>query len=147
MMVQPHATSRYNVVSTAFSVKNLVQNLIAGNDVRQHLLKFGSDIALSKIGGKALGQLFKVIGRASKYVLRIGQARRTVASVGVGPLHHIATNKNCISTLRGGPWSPKLAKIFKKAKMKLNDKANKVRIPGHKGPHAEAYHQRIYDCL
>jgi len=61
--------------------------------------------------------------------------------------HHIATNKNWISTLRGGPWSPKFEKLFKKAGLTLEDAANKVPIPAHRGPHSEAYHQEIYDRL
>jgi hypothetical protein len=31
--------------------------------------------------------------------------------------------------------------------MTLKDAANKVRVPGHHGPHPEAYHQAIYDRL
>ena len=31
--------------------------------------------------------------------------------------------------------------------MSLEDAANKVHIPGHFGPHPEAYHQAIYDRL
>jgi hypothetical protein len=31
--------------------------------------------------------------------------------------------------------------------MTLEAAANKVRIPGHFGPHPEAYHQAIYDRL
>ncbi len=58
--------------------------------------------------------------------------------------HHIATNKNWISTLRGGPWSPRFEKLFKKAGLTLEDAANKVRIPAHRGPHPEAYHDEIY---
>ncbi len=61
--------------------------------------------------------------------------------------HHIATNKNWLSTLRGGPWSPRFQKFFKKAGLTLEDAANKVRIPAHRGPHPEAYHQEIYDRL
>jgi hypothetical protein len=51
------------------------------------------------------------------------------------------------STHRGGPWTPKLKKFFDKAGMSMEDVANKVRIPGHKGPHPQAYHERIYQRL
>jgi hypothetical protein len=68
-------------------------------------------------------------------------------SAGREPEHHIATNKNWVSTLRGGPWSPKLEKLFEKAGMTLEDAANKVRVPGHQGPHPEAYHREILDRL
>jgi hypothetical protein len=64
-----------------------------------------------------------------------------------GSVHHIATNKNWVSTLQGGPWSPIFDKIFKKAGMTLEDAANKVSIPGHYGPHPEAYHQAIFEKL
>jgi hypothetical protein len=61
--------------------------------------------------------------------------------------HHIATNKNGLSTLRGGPWTPRFQRIFAKAGMKLNDPANKVYIQGHKGPHPQAYHEEIFRRL
>lgn len=61
--------------------------------------------------------------------------------------HHLATNKNWISALRGGPWSPRFAKIFKRAGMTLEDAENIVRLPGHAGPHSEAYHKFIYRAL
>jgi hypothetical protein len=64
-----------------------------------------------------------------------------------GPGHHIATDKNWISTLRGGPWSPKFEAIFNRAGMNLTDIENIVSVPGHKGPHPEAYHQKIFERL
>ncbi len=64
-----------------------------------------------------------------------------------GEIHHIATVENEKSTHRGGPWTPKFKKFFDKAGMSMEDTANKVRIPGHKGPHPQAYHERIYQRL
>jgi hypothetical protein len=64
-----------------------------------------------------------------------------------GPLHHLGTNKNFVSTARGGPWSPKFKSIFDKAGLDLDDALNKINVPGHKGPHPEAYHQLVYDRL
>ena len=64
-----------------------------------------------------------------------------------GEIHHIATVENEKSTHRGGPWTPKFKKFFDKAGMSMEDMANKVRIPGHKGPHPQAYHERIYQRL
>jgi hypothetical protein len=61
--------------------------------------------------------------------------------------HHIATNKNSASTLRGGPWTPRFKALFARAGMKLNDPANRVYIQGHKGPHPKAYHEAVYDRL
>ncbi len=59
----------------------------------------------------------------------------------------MATNKNFKSTARGGPWSPKFKALFDKAGIDLDDALNKIRIPGHKGPHPELYHQTVYDRL
>jgi hypothetical protein len=64
-----------------------------------------------------------------------------------GPLHHICTNKNCVSTVRGGPWTPRFEAIFERAGMNLDDALNTVRVPGHAGPHPQAYHQAVYDRL
>ncbi|PTL75917.1 AHH domain-containing protein [Vitiosangium sp. GDMCC 1.1324] len=64
-----------------------------------------------------------------------------------GDIHHIATVENEKSTHRGGPWTPRLKRSFDKAGMSMEDPANKVRIPGHKGPHPRAYHERIYQRL
>jgi hypothetical protein len=64
-----------------------------------------------------------------------------------GDIHHIATVENMKSTARGGPWTPLLKKIFDRAGMSMEDPANKVRVPGHKGPHPEEYHQTVYRHL
>ncbi|RKG52826.1 hypothetical protein D7X30_32935 [Corallococcus sp. AB011P] len=61
--------------------------------------------------------------------------------------HHIATNKWWEATHNGGPWSPQFQRLFDRAGMSLDDPANKVRVPGHKGPHPEAYHQRVLSRL
>ncbi|MFY2561713.1 AHH domain-containing protein [Corallococcus terminator] len=61
--------------------------------------------------------------------------------------HHIATNKWWDSFNNGGPWSPEFKKLFDRAGMSLNDAANKVRVPGHKGPHPEAYHLEVFRRL
>lgn len=66
---------------------------------------------------------------------------------GEGDIHHIATVENEKSPARGGPWTPQLKKFFDKAGMSMDDPANKVRIPGHKGPHPEAYHQEVFRRL
>jgi len=73
------------------------------------------------------------------------------SSVGVvaagGPEHHIATNKNSESDVRGGPWTPKFQDIFDRAGMSLDDAANRVHVPGHKGPHPEQYHREVFRRL
>jgi DNA uptake protein ComE-like DNA-binding protein len=64
-----------------------------------------------------------------------------------GHEHHIATNKNDVSDARGGPWTPLFEQLFKRAGMSLDDPANKVRVRGHKGPHPQEYHERVYRRL
>ncbi|WP_164010426.1 AHH domain-containing protein [Pyxidicoccus trucidator] len=61
--------------------------------------------------------------------------------------HHLATIRNEISTARGGPWTPRFRDLFKKAGMKLGDPENIVPVAGHKGPHPQRYHERIYERL
>jgi len=61
--------------------------------------------------------------------------------------HHLATNKNDDSGVRGGPWTPRFERIFTKAGMGLDDDANKVNLLGHFGPHPEEYHGEIFRRL
>ncbi|MCY1031623.1 AHH domain-containing protein [Corallococcus sp. BB11-1] len=60
-----------------------------------------------------------------------------------GPIHHICTNKNLISAVTGGPWTPRCEDVFKKAGMTLESASNKVRLNGHEGPHPEKYHNAV----
>jgi hypothetical protein len=64
-----------------------------------------------------------------------------------GHEHHIATNKWDDATHNGGPWTPKFKEVFDRAGMSLDDPTNKVRIPGHKGPHPREYHEEIFERL
>ncbi|QRN97450.1 AHH domain-containing protein [Archangium violaceum] len=64
-----------------------------------------------------------------------------------GHIHHIGTVRNNESSARGGPWTPRLKEFFDKAGMSMEDLANKVRVPGHKGPHPEEYHQEVFQRL
>ncbi|MCP3139215.1 AHH domain-containing protein [Pyxidicoccus xibeiensis] len=61
--------------------------------------------------------------------------------------HHLATDKNNISTAQGGPWTPQFKRIFKKAGMKLGDRENIVPVDGHQGPHPRAYHDMVFRRL
>lgn len=61
--------------------------------------------------------------------------------------HHLATDKNDVSSVHGGPWTPVFELIFAKAGMSLQDPANLVYLAGHQGPHPEAYHVDIYERL
>jgi hypothetical protein len=62
-------------------------------------------------------------------------------------VHHIATVENSKSTARGGPWTPLFKRIFDKAGMSMEDRTNKVKLPGHRGPHPREYHQAVFDDL
>ncbi|XWX18236.1 AHH domain-containing protein [Melittangium boletus] len=66
---------------------------------------------------------------------------------GEGDIHHIATVENEKSPARGGPWTPKFKEFFDKAGMSMDDPANKVRVPGHKGPHPREYHAEVFERL
>ena len=84
-------------------------------------------------GAKTDAEAVSIIERGAKDIL--------------GDEHHIATNKNWISSLEGGPWSPRFERLFKRVGMTLRDVENRVRIPRHRGPHPEEYHQEIFDRL
>ena len=62
-------------------------------------------------------------------------------------VHHIATVENTQSTLRGGPWTQRFKDFFDKAGMSMEDPANKVKLPGHHGPHPEEYHKAVFNHL
>ncbi len=64
-----------------------------------------------------------------------------------GPWHHIASDKFSTSTNNGGPWTPRYQELFDKAGMSLDDAANMVRVPGHKGPHPQEYHEEVFRRL
>ncbi len=63
------------------------------------------------------------------------------------PVHHVCTNKNCVSTASGGPWTPRFQEIFDNAGLNINSEINKIAVPGHKGPHPAEYHKYVYDEL
>ncbi|GEN10309.1 A nuclease family of the HNH/ENDO VII superfamily with conserved AHH [Myxococcus fulvus] len=60
------------------------------------------------------------------------------------PDHHLATDKNSISSAQGGPWTPRFRKIFTKAGMELKDPENIVPVKGHQGPHPQRYHELVF---
>ncbi|WP_042567771.1 hemagglutinin repeat-containing protein, partial [Ralstonia solanacearum] len=74
-------------------------------------------------------------------------AASSLGLAGLRQLHHICTDKNCVSTNNGGPWTPKFAKLFDGADMSLQDQANKVLVDGHVGPHPQEYHDTVYRRL
>ncbi|HYO70958.1 MAG TPA: AHH domain-containing protein [Archangium sp.] len=78
---------------------------------------------------------------------RTSGACRDASDKGEAKAHHIATNKNDISDVSGGPWTPRFETLFARAAMSLDDPANIVHLIAHQGPHPEAYHQEIYTRL
>ncbi|MCP3136718.1 AHH domain-containing protein [Pyxidicoccus xibeiensis] len=61
--------------------------------------------------------------------------------------HHIATNKWTKDINTEGPWTPKFQRIFDRAGMSLNDRANIVKVKGHQGPHPLEYHKQVFRRL
>jgi hypothetical protein len=61
--------------------------------------------------------------------------------------HHIATVENSISSREGGPWTPEFKKLFDDVGLSMENKANKVPLMGHKGPHPRPYHEEVHRRL
>ncbi|WP_338052948.1 AHH domain-containing protein [Pyxidicoccus trucidator] len=106
----------------------------------------------------AVGEVQAVTGTGEAITMALapGAVSATARGVGgaaVGPVdakghdHHIATDKWWDSTSNGGPWSPQFQRIFDRAGMSLNDPANIVHVKGHKGPHPQEYHEKIFERL
>ncbi|MFP2908335.1 AHH domain-containing protein [Pyxidicoccus sp. 3LFB2] len=99
----------------------------------------------------AIGSVQSVAMAAEGFTITL--APNAVAMAGRGSrsgrteAHHLATDKNSVSTARGGPWTPEFRKIFRKAGMELRDDENIVDVPGHKGPHPKEYHQAVFERL
>jgi hypothetical protein len=106
----------------------------------------GAGVALVTTGGALVLTDAEVIALAEA-------GRLSTAALGLYVLarsthmHHIATDKNYVSELRGGPWSPRFEELFKNADLSFDDPANLVEVAGHKGPHPEAYHQEVFRVL
>nr|WP_231740083.1 DUF637 domain-containing protein [Pseudomonas composti] len=64
------------------------------------------------------------------------------------PLHHICTNK-CMAGANGQvAWTKEYQRFFDGAGLNINRATeNLVAVPGHRGPHPEAYHQYVYGNL
>ncbi|WP_395835211.1 AHH domain-containing protein [Cystobacter fuscus] len=110
-------------------------------------------------GGMTMGGALTVQMAADGTVIVTGVAAGTAAAT-VGSVcmdgsesqdgyhwHHLATNKNEVSTLNGGPWTPLFEEFFALAGMSLDAAENLVYLKGHKGPHPAEYHQEVYKRL
>ncbi|NVJ21250.1 AHH domain-containing protein [Myxococcus sp. AM011] len=64
-----------------------------------------------------------------------------------GTVHPICAGKGTASESDGGPWAQRCQELFIKAGMRPEDPANLIRIKGHRGPHPEAYHARVFELL
>jgi hypothetical protein len=97
----------------------------------------------------ALGEVeaVAVTGEGLQVALAPGAVAMAVQGGGRADEHHIATKANDISSLRGGPWSPRFRRLFDRAGMTLEDVENIVPVLGHKGPHPERYHRIVYERL
>jgi RHS repeat-associated protein len=84
-------------------------------------------------------------GKGKKLIIKILCATAKALANHEAPVHHIATNKNY---KRGMKWSQKYDdEVFGPAGLDLDHWANRVAVPGHKGPHSVEYHQYVKDFL
>lgn len=110
----------------------------------------GKAIASAGSGATSAAEILNDAAKGS--VLMMSQAGK---NAGRGPKpklreydHHIATDKNRLSSARGGPWTPRFEEFFRGAGLDISKAtANRVRIRGHRGPHPVEYHQYVYDQL
>ncbi|WIG92920.1 AHH domain-containing protein [Myxococcus sp. SDU36] len=104
-------------------------------------------VAIGSVESVAMAAEGFTIALAPHAVAMANQGRSSGGSRGKSQKHHLATDKNSVSTARGGPWTPEFRRIFRKAGMELKDPENIVDVPGHKGPHPQDYHEAVYERL
>ncbi|WP_454686054.1 two-partner secretion domain-containing protein [Agrobacterium leguminum] len=110
-------------------------------------------IMIAGVGFLPIAKAGKLLGKSASAVKDVLKAGGDEAAelgkqiVDKAPIHHICTNKNCVSTASGGPWTPRFEQIFQNAGLDLQDALNKVAVVGHKGPHPEAYHTYVFKNL
>ncbi|MBK8254929.1 MAG: AHH domain-containing protein [Polyangiaceae bacterium] len=102
----------------------------------------GATVGVPAIAVSTVG----VVGGAGNILAGIN-AWMSAPKGGDGQVHHVMTNKNNVSSSNGGPWTPRFERMARKAGMTLEDAANKVRVPGHKGPHPRGYHEEVFRRL
>jgi hypothetical protein len=137
------------VAPTGLKAAAVAKDVVEAGEAAQALRK--ADNAIIEAGEikKAEGAIAKAeqTGHEVKKAEEAGAGAAKAAKDTKDPIHHIATNKNWVSTARGGPWSPRLDALFQKAGMTLEDGMNKLSLPGHFGPHPEAYHAAVFKRL
>jgi RHS repeat-associated protein len=98
--------------------------------------RFVSQDPIGLLGGF---NVFTYAPNPLRWIDAYGLAKSTCAC----PIHHICTDKNDVSKARGGPWTPRFKEIFDEAGHGLDTDINKIGVPGHAGPHPEAYHSEV----
>ncbi|AEI64993.1 AHH domain-containing protein [Corallococcus macrosporus] len=99
----------------------------------------------------AIGGVQSVAMTAEGFTIALAPSAVAMAAQGMrggrSEKHHLATNKNSRSAARGGPWTPRFKRLFKKAGMRLEDPENIVPVKGHRGPHPQQYHELVFADL
>ncbi|QNM95561.1 RHS repeat-associated core domain-containing protein [Chitinimonas koreensis] len=137
----------YSRLSDTDLIKLGPGNFAANHELMGRCAKAGVCISMGQVMADGAEIVATNLIPAEGIGLKILNNAAKEAAVTKGAIHHICTNKNCISTIFGGPWTPRFEAIFEKAGMNLDDTLNKIAVLGHKGPHPEAYHQAIFDRL
>ncbi|ABF91472.1 putative lipoprotein [Myxococcus xanthus DK 1622] len=104
-------------------------------------------VAMGGVQSVAMAAEGFTIALAPNAVAMANRGMGSGGSRGRSQEHHLATDKNSVSTARGGPWTPEFRRLFRKAGMELKDPENVVDVPGHKGPHPQEYHEAVYERL
>jgi hypothetical protein len=82
----------------------------------------------------------------TEHVYRVGESGALVHNVcGIfrkfdGPIHHIATDKHSVFT-------PRFKELFDRAGLSLQSAWNRIRVPGHVGPHGDFYNRLVLQRL
>jgi hypothetical protein len=90
------------------------------------------------LAGAALGTAGSAVGKACSD----GESKKDGFQ-----WHHLATDKNELSSTNGGPWTPLFETLCARAGMSLDDPENLVYLAGHKGPHPRGYHASVYQRI
>lgn len=86
------------------------------------------------------GQHVYYVGELGALAHNVGCFTKGIYGIaGSGPVHHIATTY--------GKWGDKFRDLFASANRSINGIGNKVYLPGHYGPHSQAYHKEVFRRL
>lgn len=109
----------------------------------------GLGATLLPIGGDQGMAALKISTRTARVVKAANESKVAEKFIeATPPLHHICTDKNCISAVSGGPWTPKFKEFFEGAGLDISKSSdNLVGVSGHKGPHPQEYHEYVYKQL